>query len=337
MSFRVSIADVAREAGVSRQTVSRALNNKGEISSATLQRVREVIDRLDYRPSSLARGLATHHTRTIGLVVPDIANPFFADISRGADDWAQAAGYSLLLCNSVEDPDREAELLRTLEQRAVDGVVLCSSRLPDSKLVELTTRHEAVVLVNRVMNGNACVCVDDARGEVLVVQHLLQSGRRRIGMLAGPERSHSGRERERGYVEAMVAAGADRDPALTSRCEHPDVDGGYRAAMALLSSQVRVDAVVCHNDLVAIGTLRACAELGLRVPDDVAIAGADDILLARLVTPALTTLRSDRQAIGAASLRLLLDRLQGANSGSIKPATERLMFQPDLVVRASAP
>ena len=136
MSFRVSIADVAREAGVSRQTVSRALNGKGEISSATLQRVQEVIDRLDYRPSSIARGLATRHTRTIGLVVPDIANPFFADIGRGADDAAHAAGYSLLLCNAVEDPDREAELLRTLEQRAVDGVVLCS-RLPERRLADL--------------------------------------------------------------------------------------------------------------------------------------------------------------------------------------------------------
>ena len=193
MSFRVSIADVAREAGVSRQTVSRALNNKGEISSATLQRVREVIDRLDYRPSSIARGLATHHTRTIGLVVPDIANPFFADISRGADDLAHAAGYSLLLCNSVEDQDREADLLRILEQHAVDGVVLCSSRLSESALVELVRRHDAVVLINHTIAGSDSVCVDDARGAGLVVQHLMRSGRRRIALVAGPRSSFSSR------------------------------------------------------------------------------------------------------------------------------------------------
>jgi LacI family transcriptional regulator len=332
LSFRVSIADVAREAGVSRQTVSRALNDKAEISSATRQHVLEVIGRLDYRPSSIARGLATRHTRTIGLIVPDIANPFFADISRGADDWAQATGYSLLLCNSVEDPNREADLLRTLEQRAVDGVVLCSSRLPEDVLVELVRRHDAVVLVNRAMAGSGSVCVDDARGTALVVQHLLRKGRRCIGLLAGPEASYSSRERERGYTEAVAQVSQHPDPGLTLRCERPDVDGGYRAARSRLAMHAEVDALVCHNDLVAIGALRACAELSVRVPDDVAVAGSDDILLARLVTPALTTLRSDRHAIGAAALRMLLDQLQGVSAGC-----NRLVFEPQLVVRASAP
>ena len=262
MSFRISIADVAREAGVSRQTVSRALNGKGEISDATLHRVQEVIDRLDYRPSSIARGLATRHTRTIGLVVPDIANPFFADIGRGADDAAHAAGYSLLLCNAVEDPDREAELLRTLEQRAVDGVVLCSSRLPEQTLADLAKRHDAVVLINRTLAGCSNVCVDDARGAALVVAHLLGSGRRRIGLLAGSQIFHSSRERAHGYAEAMLAAGEDPDPALTRRCDSPDIDGGYRAALSLLSERPDVDGLICYNDLVATGALRACAELG---------------------------------------------------------------------------
>jgi LacI family transcriptional regulator len=124
---------------------------------------------------------------------------------------------------------------------------------------------------------------------------------------------------------------------LTWRCEHPDVDGGYNAASALLSAQPSLDGLVCHNDLVAIGALRACAERGLRIPDDVAVTGADDILLARLVTPALTTLRSDRRAIGAEALRMLLDRLQGGHNGSSKLPPEPVIFQPELVVRASAP
>jgi len=332
MSFRVSIADVAREAGVSRQTVSRALNNKGEISNATLHRVQEVIDRLDYRPSSIARGLATRHTRTIGLIVPDIANPFFADIGRGADDAAHEAGYSLLLCNAVEDPDREADLLRTLEQRAVDGVVLCSSRLPEDDLADLVKRHDAVVLINRSLAGSGSVCVDDARGTASVVQHLLGSGRRRIGLLVGPQMSHSSRERARGYAEALRAAGEEPDPTLTKRCDVPDIEGGYRAARALLGARPDVDGMICHNDLVATGALRVCAELGRRVPDDVAVTGADDVLLASLVTPALTTLRIDRQAIGAAALRMLIDQLHGASG-----ACNMLVFQPELVVRASAP
>lgn len=332
MSFRVSIADVAREAGVSRQTVSRALNNKGEISTATRQRVLAVIDQLDYRPSTIARGLATRHTRTIGLVVPDIANPFFADIGRGADDAAHEAGYSLLLCNAVEDPEREADLLRTLEQRAVDGVVLCSSRLPEPALAALMQRHNAAVLINRSLAGSSHVRVDDAYGATLAVRHLLNSGRRCIGLLAGPQMSHSGHERARGYTGALTAAGQQPDPALQARCDSPDVDGGYRAARTLLAARPDVDGLICYNDLVATGALRACAELGWRVPEDVALTGADDILLASLVTPALTTLRVDRQALGAAAVHLLLDQLHGAAD-----AGQTQVFQPELIIRASAP
>lgn len=332
MSFRPTIADVAREAGVSRQTVSRALNNKGEISSDTLRRVREVIDRLDYRPSSIARGLATHRTLTIGLVVPDIANPFFADIGRGADDAAHAAGYSLLLCNTVEDAGREATILRLLEQRGVDGVVLCSSRLPEDELVDLVTHHAAAVLVNRTMPGYGSVCVDDAWGAGVMVRHLLAGGRRTIGCLAGPPISYSGRERARGYAEAMAVAGRDPAPALTVRCPSLDLEGGRSAALSLLSERPDVDAIVCHNDLVAVGALRACAERGRRVPADVAVAGADDIMLAALVTPALTTLRIDRQVIGTIALQMLLNRFHEIVEGCINQ-----VLRPELIVRESAP
>jgi LacI family transcriptional regulator len=332
MSFRVSIADVAREAGVSRQTVSRALNNKGEISDATLQRVRDVIQRLDYQPSSIARGLATRHTRTIGFIVPDIANAFFADIGRAADDFAHPAGYSLLLRNTAEDPDREVDLLRSLEQRSVDGVLVCSSRLPDDALRELVERHDAVVLINRTLPGCSSVCVDDARGTALEVEHLLRSGRRRIGLVTATELSYSGRERERGYRAALARAGVAWDPGLMVRSASPDIENGCRAAAALLAARPDLDGLIGYNDLVATGALRACAKLGRRVPDDVAVAGADDILLAALVTPALTTVRSDRQGIGATAARLLLDQLGGGSRGC-----ESVMIQPELIVRASAP
>lgn len=332
MSFRITIADVAREAGVSRQTVSRVLNNKGEIKPETLARVRAVIERLDYHPSSIARGLATRHTLTLGFIVPDIANPFFADISRGADDVAQQAGFSLLLCNTAEDPIREADLLRKLEQRSVDGVVLCSSRLPERDLADLMKRHPAVVLVNRCLPGSSAVCVDDAHGAGLLVRHLLRAGRRAIGCLAGPPVSYSSQERARGYAEALAAAGGHLAPALTIRCPSLDLEGGRHAARSLLAERPKTDAIVCHNDLVAVGALQACAELGRRVPDDVAVAGADDILLASLVTPALTTLRCDRHALGATAVRLLLDQLNGASDGC-----KTVVFQPELVVRASAP
>lgn len=332
MSFRITIVDVAREAGVSRQTVSRVLNNKGEISDATLKRVREVIERLDYRPSSIARGLATRRTLTIGLIVPDIANPFFADISRGADDIAHESGFSLLLGNTVEDPAREADLLRKLEQRGVDGVIICSSRLPESELADLMKRHTAAVLINRCLPDSDVVCVDDAHGAGLLVRHLLRGGRRAIGCLAGPAVAYSSQERARGYAEALAAAGEHPAPAFTVHCLRPDLEGGRAAALALLAARPQTDAIVCHNDLVAAGALQACAEAGRRVPDDVAVAGADDILLASLVTPALTTLRSDRHALGETAMRLLLDRLNNASE-----RYEAVIAQPELIVRASAP
>ncbi len=332
MSFRVSIADVAREAGVSRQTVSRALNNKGEISDATLQRVLAVIDRLDYRPSSIARGLATRHTRTIGFIVPDIANAFFADIARGADDLAHPAGYSLLLRNTAEDPERESDLLSSLEQRSVDGVLLCSSRLSDECLADLVNRHEAVVLINRTLPGVSSVCVDDAHGAALRVAHLLRSGRQRIGLVTGTRMSHSGKERERGYREALAERGIALDEGLMVRCASPDIENGYRSACDLLEARPDVDGLMCYNDLVATGALRACAELGRRVPDDVAVTGADDILLAGLVTPALTTVRVDRQAIGSAAAAMLLAQLNGRSRGC-----QTLVIQPELIIRASAP
>ncbi len=334
MSFRVTIADVAREAGVSRQTVSRAINDKGEISEATLLHVRAVIERLGYRPSKIARSLATHKTLTIGLVVPDIANPFFTEIARGAADAAHAAGYSLLLCTTVEDPGREAEALRALEDQSVDGVVLCSSRLPEAELAALIARQRAAVLVNRRLAspGGGGVRVDDAAGALLGVRHLLRNGRRTVAYLAGPYPiSHSSRERARGYAEALAGAGLAPDPALCLPCV-PDTGGGRAAALALLAARPDPDAFFCHNDLVGVGALQACAALGRRVPDDVAVVGSDDILLAALVSPALTTLRVDKYAIGAAATRLLLDKIRGCPADP-----EDVVFQPELIVRASAP
>jgi LacI family transcriptional regulator len=337
MSFRVTIADVAREAGVSRQTVSRVINNKGEISQSTLLRVRGVIERLGYRPSSIARGLATQKTLTVGLVVPDIANPFFAEIARGAGDVAHASGYSLLLCTTVEDPAREADVLRVLEDQSVDGIILCSSRLAEDDLVAAISRQRAVVLVNRKLPGCQCggVWVDDAMGARVAVEHLLASGRRTIGYLAGPYPiSHSSRERARGYAEALNAAdGSPRgpDPALQRPCT-PDGAGGRAAARELLAARPDIDAFYCHNDLIAVGALQACAGLGRRVPEDVAVVGSDDILLAGLVNPPLTTLRVDKLAIGATAMRLLLDEINGWPADC-----DGVVFHPELIIRASAP
>lgn len=333
MSKRVNIADVAREADVSAQTVSRALNNKGEISAETRKRVLEIVERLGYRPNTLARGLVTQKTSTLGLVVPDIANPFFSEVARGAEDTAHQAGYSLLLCNAMENPVREVEALRTLEAQRVDGIILCSSRLSDEKFGTMLARLPAIVLVNResAESDLKSVCIDDEAGAHSATQHFLRMGRRSIAFLGGPPASHSGLRRAQGYQRALSAAGMPIAQDLSVMCT-PNLEGGYGAARQFLSCRPEVDALLCYNDLVAVGALQACAAQGRRVPEDIAVIGCDDILLAGLVTPPLTTLRSDKRAWGAEAVRLLLRQLAGCAGGC-----ENIVLQPELIVRASAP
>jgi LacI family transcriptional regulator len=333
MLDRITITDVAKEAGVSSMTVSRVINNKDEVSAATRQRVLEVIDRLGYRPSGVARSLATRRTGTLGLVVPDVSNPFFSGVVRGAEDIARAEGYDVFLCNTGEDPARELAVLHSLEEKRVDGLVLCSSRLTDGQLADVVERHASVVLVNRRLVGErvSSVLVDDEAGGALVTRHLLQGGHRAVGWLAGPEMSHSGKLRAKGYRDALAAAGLPYYPAWVRPCA-PGVEGGFSAAHGLLTAHPELTALFCYNDLVAVGALQACAGLALGVPDEVAVAGYDDIPLAALVTPPITTCRVPRHPLGSEAVRLLLAQINGTRG----PCDE-IVLEPELVIRASAP
>jgi len=329
---RITIADIAREAGVSTMTVSRVINDKGEISPQTRERVQRTIDRLGYRPSGIARSLSTNRTHTLGLVVPDITNPFFPEIVRGAEDTAAARGYSVILCNTVEDPVRERAVLELLESKRVDGIILCSARLPDAELFPLVRQHPAAVLLNRPALGEAVgsLRVDDAHGAVRAVGHLLALGRRHLGLLAGPPNSYSAQQRLEGFTLALEGAGYGLGSAQRPFCA-PTEAGGYEAARALLSAHPEIDALFCYNDLVAIGALRACAELARRVPEDVAVVGCDDVRLASLVTPSLTTLRVPKYDLGQRAVQMLLGRTES------REAVEDAVVKPELVVRESAP
>jgi LacI family transcriptional regulator len=331
MTERITIADVAREAGVSAMTVSRVINDKGDVSPETRQRVLDVVERLGYRPSGIARGLATRRTGTLGLVVPDVSNPFFAGVARGVEEVAYAEGYNVFLCNTEEDPQRELTVLTSLEEKRVDGLVLCSSRLGEEELVSVVARHTGVVLVNRRLeeDGVLSVLIDDENGGRLATEHLLQAGRRAVGFLAGPVMSHSGRERAAGYRAALDAGGLPYNSAWVPNC-FPTVEGGQEAARELLQSQ-ELTGLFCYNDLVAVGALQTCAELGRRVPADMAVVGYDDIPLAALVTPPLTTCRVPRYDLGAQAVRLLLNQLEGCPG-----ECGEIVLQPELVVRASA-
>lgn len=329
---KITIADVAREAGVSSQTVSRVINNKGEIRPETRSTVIAVIERLGYRPSSIARSLATNRTFTIGLLVPDIANPFWPEIARGVEDAAWDRGYHVFLCNTTEAPQREQAVLQLLEDKRVDGVIVAGSRLPDAQLLPLLGRHPAAVVINRSSSpeGIGVVRIDSCHGARLAIEHLLASGRRQIGFLSGPPASHNSRSHMSGYQAALEAARLPVEQRYILPCQ-PYLADGHQAALALLQANPNLDALYCYNDLIALGAMQACAELGRRVPDDIAIVGNDDILLASMVTPSLTSLRVSKYDVGATAASMLFAHINGNHDQS------ELIIKPELVVRASAP
>ncbi len=328
---RVTISDVAELAGVSYQTVSRVINNNPNVSAATRQRVQEIIAETGYRPSHIARSLVTSRTATIGLVVPDISNPFFSSIVRGAEQVASDHGYTVLLCNTGEDASREIEVLNLLHERYVDGVIVCSSRQDNAPLKTALSQFHAVVLVNRRLEGESipAVLVDDALGGYLITQHLLQMGHTAIGFVAGPAASYSGIKRLQGYQNALADAGVERKAGWVQHCT-PTVDDGEEAAHLLLETHPELSALFCYNDLVAVGALRECAAEGRSVPSDMAITGFDDIMLATLVSPALTTCRVPRLKIGSQAVSMLLDCINDEEE-----RVSEIVVKPELMIRAS--
>ncbi len=331
MSNRVTIADVARLAGVSAMTVSRVINRKDDVRDSTRLRVERAIAQLEFRPSQAARTLTTRRSRTLGLLVPDITNPFFPEIVRGAEDVAWERGYLVSLANTVEDGKRELAALQHFEDHGVDGLLVCSARLPESVLSTTLRHHGAVVLLNRRVDDAhvASIEVDDAHGTRSLVAHLVASGRRRIGLLAGPTRSASSHKRRAGYRDALADANLPADATLVEDCE-PSEAAGMHALRSLLARCPDVDAVIAYNDVVAIGALVAARELGRAVPTDLALTGCDDIRLASLVTPALTTVHIEKYALGRQAAELLFERLHGA-------PPRHIQVRPELVVRHSAP
>jgi LacI family transcriptional regulator len=330
---RPTLADIARAANVSLMTVSRAVNDQPGVGAAMRQRILLLAEQLGYQPNQIARSLATSRTGTIGLVVPDNTNPFFAQIARGVEDAAYERSYNVFLLNTAENPEREAAAIDSLWQKDVDGLIWCSSRLPLSALEIQVERFPAVVLFNRelgrLLPGVVTLNVQDRRGAQAAVAHFLAQGRRKIACVHGPANSLSARRRLEGYQQALSAAGVPLDPQWQIGCT-PDTDGGRAAAADLLHLQPGIQAVLAFNDLVAVGVLQACQEAGYRVPQDVAVIGFDDIPLARMVRPQLTTLHVDLENIGRLAMSSLLNLRQGSGSGT------EMLIEPVLVRRESA-
>jgi DNA-binding LacI/PurR family transcriptional regulator len=320
-----SIHDVAQRSGVSVATVSRSFTAPDTVRETTRVRVLSAAAELGYRPNRAARGLITGRTGNIGIIVPDLGNPYFQGVLKGAQARARAADYAVFIADGQESAAEEEALIAAMSKQ-VDGIVLCSSRLAPATLAGLEPTP-AVVLLNRRVDGLATVTVDSADGMRQAVDHLSALGHRRCAFVSGPRRSWSNQQRLRGLRAAARAARLD---IVQVGPVAPRFEGGAGAAERVLAGGVT--AVLAYNDLVAAGILSRLAELGVGVPDELSVVGFDDIPLAAMLTPALTTVAAPTAQAGACAVEALLGRLQ---PGTPARAACEHALPATLVVRGS--
>lgn len=325
LSKPTTIYDIAREAGCATSTVSRALSDPQRVSTRMREHVLAVADRLGYTPNPMARALPSGRTQTIALLVPDITNPYFFGIIRGAEGRAAAGGFTLILGDTRESPEMELRCIERLE-RGVDGFVLASSRLSDELIRELSGRC-VLTLVNREVGDVPHAIVDTVDGTRQIAEHLASLGHRAVAFLAGPRTSWAGARRWRALSTSARQLGMT---AVRLGPFAPAIAGGAAAADAALGAGVT--AVVAHNDLVAIGALHRFAERGVRVPADMSVVGYDDIFGADFCSPPLTTLAGPLEDVGRSAVDLLLDVLAHRGSGVVR---RRVHLPSHLVVRHS--
>lgn len=322
MSSRTTIYDVAQEAGVSAATVSRALTQPDKVHPATLEHVLEVAARLGYRKGSGARPAGERHTGTIAMVVPDITNPYYFAAITGAERRAQAAGLTLVLVNSEESAEQERANVERLVGR-VDGFILASSRLSDEAVTAIASRTK-VVLLNRWVDGISCALVEQDHGSRQIVHHLASLGHEHLVYLGGPVTSWVRHQRWNALRGAAEAEGVRMD--LLGPYRPSSLDGGAAADAALRTGAT---GFVAHNDLLAIGVLQRLRTRGVAVPDEVSVVGYDDMFVATIVTPALTTLGGEYEEAARHGVELLLEGRRDAqvvlpSSLAIRESTGRV-------------
>ena len=326
----MTIRDVARASAVSVATVSRVLNGSGPVRDETRRRIREVVERFHYSPHGAARSLITRKTSTLGVVLPDLYGEFFSELIRGIDSCARESGYHVLVSGSHSDRSEIEAVLRATRGR-VDGLIVMSPDL-DARTLK-TNPHDGLPIV--LLNGNGrgfdSIHVDNYGGARSMVRHLIDLGHRRIAHLAGPSGNRDAAERLRGYRDAMRTVSRRIAKDLVVEGDFREA-AGYRAGGRLLAWKDPPTAVFAGNDSMAIGLLAAFQEAGVRVPRDVAVAGFDDIPIARFTTPALSTVRVPIAELGSKATRRLLERLSASNGHSVRHE----ILATTLVVRDSS-
>jgi LacI family transcriptional regulator len=328
---RVTINDVARACKVAPSTVSNALAGKAYVKPATRRRILAAVERLGYRASAIARALRTQRSFSVGVVLADITNPTFPEIVRGIEDALRESGCTLLLCNTDGTVERQAQYMRALADRRVDGLILVSQHLDAPAIEPLLATAPPTVLVHRRHRRRNFdyVGLDNVHGISLALEHLTALGHRRIAFIRGPQESTAVEERYRAFAAFVAAARIDDDGCLVVQGDYTR-EGGHAAGKMLLDLPHPPTAIVASNDVAALGVLEAARERRLEVPGDVSIVGFDDIFVSGLNAISLTTVRQPMREIGAAAAQLLLKRI---TAGKHPYRAKKIVFAPDLVVR----
>jgi DNA-binding LacI/PurR family transcriptional regulator len=327
--MKVSIKDVAKAAGVSHSTVSRALADNPLITAKTRTRIQRLAQKMGYAPNAIARGLVMQRTHAIGVIVTSIADPFVSEVVRGIEEIAGNHHYRVFLGTSHNDPTREMNLVKAMREWRVDGVIVAASRVGSLYKPMLKEIGVPIVLINNQHEGAYwhSVAVDDVRGAQLATAHLIELGHRVIGHILGPKEHASSANRLEGYRRALAQAKIKFDASLLVH-GNGRADGGAQVA-ELIAHSPKPTAIFCYNDMTAIGALATLKQCGIRVPNDLSIVGFDDIPFAAYVDPPLTTIHQPKDEMGRTAMTMLLNLLAGQK-------IDNVITQGKLVVRDSS-
>jgi LacI family transcriptional regulator len=326
-----TIKEVAELAGVSSATVSHVINGTRFVSEAVREQVLQAMNSLNYQPNALARSLRSGHTHTLGLILPDSANPFFAEMGHSIEMAAFEAGYSVIFCNTENDIERESFYLDVLTKKQVDGIIFVSTGENKESLKKLIELKIPTVVLDRDLAGMQMdfVQADNLQGGYLATRYLISLGHKRIGCIAGSPKVAAGSQRMTGYQKACEEFSIPVDGNLVAYGEFNPVSG-WELGLRMLSQKDRPTAIFVSNDMMAIGVLRAAAELSISVPNDLAIVGFDDIELASYTIPPLTTIKQPKVEMGKATLDLILRRISDELA-----EPKRIVLPVSLVIRSS--
>jgi DNA-binding LacI/PurR family transcriptional regulator len=332
----ITIKDIARQAGVSHTTVSRALNHSPLISLQTTERIQEIASELGYHPSVAARSLRTNRSQVLGVIVSHIADPYFSEILQGIDDVAQEHGYSLFIASAQNDPLRENSIVQTMREHRVDGVILCSPNFTAEQSNQLNSYNIPIVALNNQAPEDYRYAIyhDDVDGSKQVCQHLIKLRHNKIAYLGNALSGRTGQERLKGFKQAMQEAKIPVRPDFIHQVAGNSAGLGLEAVEYFQSLPVRPTALICYNDLMAMGVLKGLHQAGMRVPEDISVTGFDNILYSDLTEPPLTTIDQPKRFLGGEAARMMHTLLSSnANSSLNEIDVKRLKGM--LIIRQS--